>query len=213
MELVQKHLQLWKSLEATNMQDIVIIGAGGHAKVVSDIITANGDNVLGYLDDSIKDNTLGVIDDFTKYIDKAKFVIAIGNSEVREKLSKELNCKWHTAIHPSAVISSSAKIEEGTVVMPNAVINAGATIGKHCIINTGAIVEHDNRIGNYCHVSVGSRLGGTVSVGNNVWLGIGSTIINNITIADDVYIGAGAVVVCDLLEAGTYIGVPAKKWK
>lgn len=191
---------------------VVIIGASGHGKVIADIIKANNDEVVGFLDDDASKKPLDKISDYTKYIDY-EFVIAIGDSNIREKLSKELKCKWYTAIHPSAVISPSAKIGEGTVIMPEVVINADAIIGKHCIINTRAVVEHDNNIGNYSHISVGAKLGGTTNIGKSCWIGIGATVSNNITICDNVIIGAGAVVVDNITEPGTYVGVPAKKIK
>lgn len=191
---------------------VIIIGASGHGKVIADIIKANNDEVVGFLDDDTKKETLGKITDYIKYIDY-EFVIAIGNSQIRERLAKELKCKWYTAIHPTAVVSPSIKIGEGTVIMPEAVINADAIIGKHCIINTRAVAEHDNIIGDYSHISVGAKLGGTTNIGKSCWIGIGATVSNNITICDNVIIGAGAVVVDNITEPGTYVGVPAKKIK
>ena len=192
------------------MKKIVILGAGGHAHVIADIVEAEGNKVVAFLDDDLnKEDCSGQISSYKKYID-CEFIIGIGNADVREKLST-LDVKWHTAIHPSAIISKTAKICEGTVVMPNAVINARSVIGNHCIINTGAIVEHDNKIADFAHISVGANLGGTVSIGRKTWVGIGSTLKNNVSIVDNVIIGAGAVVVKNIEEAGTYIGVPTQK--
>ena len=190
-------------------KNVIVIGASGHGRVIADIVRANGDNVLGFLDDDESKETLGKISDYVSYRD-AEFVIGIGNTAVRKKFA-ELPLKWYSAIHPSAIIATSAEIGEGSVVMPNAVINAGAKIGKHCIINSGAVVEHDNTIGDYSHVSVGAKLGGTVEVGNSVWIGIGATVINNVSVCDGAFIGAGAVVVKNITEPGTYIGIPAKR--
>ena len=194
------------------MKKIVIFGAGGHAHIIADIVETEGNNVCAFLDDnpSISDRN-GNIADYLKYPD-CEFIIGIGNTETREKLSK-LNLSWHTAIHPTAVISKSAEIGEGTVIMPNAVVNARAKIGKHCIINTGAIVEHDNYIDDYSHISVGVNVGGTVCIGKRTWIGIGATIINNISICDDVFVGAGATVVQSINQKGLYLGVPAKQCK
>ena len=97
------------------------------------------------------------------------------------------------------------------MIMANAVVNAGAKIGKHCIINTGAIVEHDNQLDDYVHVSVGAKLAGTVSVGKSTWIGIGVSVKNNLSICSNCMIGAGAVVVKDIVNAGTYVGVPVRK--
>lgn len=188
-------------------KNVVILGASGHGHVIADIVTASGDKVIGFLDDDSSKDVIGKISDYSNF-DNVEFVIGIGNTDVRKKLSK-LPLKWYTAIHPSAVVSVSAEIGEGTVVMPNVVINSQSIIGKHCIINTGAIVEHNNEIGDYSHISVGARLGGTVIIGKEVWVGIGSTIRNNNFICDKCIIGAGAVVVKSIVESGTYIGVPA----
>ena len=192
------------------MKKIVILGAGGHAHVIADIVESQGNQVVAFLDDNIEQpDCSGPISDYINYTD-VEFVIGIGKSDIREKLSR-LALNWHTAIHPSAIVSTSVKIGNGTVVMPNAVINARTIIGEHCIVNTGAIVEHDNVIGSYSHISVGANLGGMVSIGNRCWIGIGSTVKNNCSICDDVVIGAGAVVVKNIVEGGTYIGVPAMK--
>lgn len=194
------------------MKNVVIIGAGGHGKVVADIVAACGDNLIGFLDDSSDDErVIGGIGSFGMYQD-ARFIVAIGNSEARKEIVSRLDgVSWYTAIHPSAVVSPSAKIGEGSVVCPNAVINAGAVIGKHCIINTASVVEHDNTIGDWCHISVGAKLGGTVKIGDCTWVGIGATVINNISVCAGTLIGAGAVVVKDITEPGTYIGIPARK--
>ena len=191
------------------MKDVIIIGASGHGKVIADTIEASGDKVIGFLDDDTSKEVLGQVADYDKF--DAEFVIAIGNPEIRERIANSLKCKWYTAVHPAAVVSPSAVIGEGTVVMPNAVINADAVVGNHCIVNTGAVVEHDNKLGDYVHISVGAKLGGTVSVGDRTWIGIGACVSNNTNICSDSMIGAGAAVVKDITEAGTYVGVPAKK--
>lgn len=192
------------------MKEVVILGAGGHAHVISDIIKAEGNKVVAFLDDDLNQaDCSGPISDFCNY-KNCEFVIGIGNADTREKLSS-LNLKWHTAIHPSAIISDSASIGEGTVVMPNAVINARSKIGKHCVINTASVIEHDNEIGDFSHVSVSTTLGGTVSIGKKCWIGIGSTIKNNVSICDEVLIGAGSVVVNNIEENGIFFGIPAKK--
>lgn len=139
---------------------VILIGGGGHSKVVIDCIQASGGQAVGILDDGIAVGTsvlgvpvLGKIEDYTKYL-QHQFLIAIGNNSIRRRISQQLQVKWYTAIHPSAVVSPHARIGVGTVVMPRAVINAGAIIGSHCIVNTGVIVEHDNRIADYGDIYV-----------------------------------------------------------
>ena len=194
------------------MKKVVILGASGHAHVVADIILASGDEVVAFLDDNPgATDRSGAIKDYIKY-DNCEFVVGIGSTQVREQLSR-LPLNWYTAIHPSAIISQSAFINEGTVVMPNAVINAGAKVGCHCIINSGAIVEHDDVIEDFVHVSVGAKLGGNVNVGRATWIGIGATVSNDINICGDSMIGAGSVVVKDIKTCGVYAGAPAKMIK
>ncbi len=198
---------------------VVIIGAGGHGRVIADIAEANGDFVVGFLDDgntpNDKVNVIGTGADAFKYCDgETELFVAIGNCESRKKIMNGLpDAKWYTAIHPSAVISPSAVIGVGTCIMPNVVVNNSAVIGKGVIVNTNASVDHDDVIGDYVHIACGACLAGAVNVEEGTWIGIGSTVINNISICSNVMIGAGAVVVKDITEEGTYVGIPAKKIK
>ena len=200
---------------------VILLGGGGHAKVIADSIRARGDEVAGILDDGIPAGTmvmdipvLGKISEFEKYSEH-KCIISIGSNGIRQRIAGQLagKARWYTAIHPSAIISPHAAVGEGSVVMPGAVINAGAKVGAHCIVNTGAIVEHDNELADFVHVSPAAALGGTVTVGALTHIGIGATVRNNINICGGCTIGAGAVVVKDIEEPGTYVGVPAKKIK
>ena len=198
---------------------VVIIGAGGHGRVVADTVEVCGDTVAGFLDDGTtandKVNVIGKVSDAEKFCNGETYLfVAIGNCEIREKIMNSLpDAKWYTAIHPSAVISPSATIKEGTCVMPNAVVNNSAVVGKGVIINTCASVDHDDVIGDFVHIACGAHIAGTVTVGKGTWIGIGATISNNVSICDGVMLGAGAVVVKDITEKGTYVGVLAKKVK
>lgn len=198
---------------------VVIIGAGGHGRVVADIVECCGDIVLGFLDDgdmqNNKVNVMGKSSDAIKYCDGETYLfVAVGNPNVRERIMNSLpNAKWYTAIHPSAVISKSAEIGEGTCVMPNAAVNNSAVVGRGVIINTCASVDHDDVIGNFVHIACGAHIAGTVTVGDRTWIGIGSSVSNNLSIGSDIMIGAGTVVVKEIQEKGTYVGVPAKKIK
>lgn len=208
-------------------EDVIIIGAGGHAKVIADIIHKSRDNVLGFLDDTkekgnviIKDinlKVIGKVDEcirISKINSNVKFIIAIGNNQIRKQIAESYkDIEYYTAIHPSAQIALDVEIEDGTAIMANACINTSTKIGKHCIINTGAIVEHDNQIENYVHISPNGTCCGTVKVGELTHIGAGAIVKNNIRITSECVIGAGAIVVKDIIEKGTYIGVPAKKKK
>lgn len=205
---------------------VVIIGAGGHAKVIADIVEKSGDTVYGFLDDKLPEGTIiannklfKVIGDFNKRFtlpithQDLEFVIAIGDNKKRKEIAEKSvhNIKYYTAIHPSATIGLDVSIGEGTVVMANSCINTSATIGRHCIINTGSIIEHDNVLEDYVHISPNATLAGTVKVGERTHIGISATVKNNIEICEECIIGAGAVVVKDIKEKGTYVGVPARR--
>ena len=199
-------------------KSIIIIGAGGHGRVVADAARLNGYENILYLDDAenCAVELSGKTCDYVKYIDECDFFVAIGNSVIREKITNILingGANVVSIIHPSAIIGSNVNIGIGTFVAPGAVINTGSTIGKGVIINTCASVDHDCIIADFCHISVGARIAGTVTIGHGTFLCAGATVINNHSICDGCVIGAGAVVIKNLTESGTYVGVPAKKIK
>lgn len=196
------------------MKKVIIIGAGGHGKVVADIIRLSGDKVVGFLDDKPPENfvgfnVIGNTEDIGKWFDCLYFV-AIGNAEIRKKIMKN-NVHWYTAIHPTAVIASDVKIGEGTLFAANSVVNPGSEIGRGCIVNTAATVDHDCILEDFVHVSPGAHLSGSVRVGSETWICVGACIVNNVEICGDCIIGAGAAVTRNIVEAGTYVGVPVRK--
>ena len=202
------------------MKDLIIIGAGGHGRVVADIAQKLGFyKTISFLDDGEAKETmalpiLGKTLDVEKYIDTADIFVAIGNSKVRADFIEQLLAKGANVpilIHPSAMVGACVEIEVGTAIMAGAVINPCSKIGKGVILNTCSSVDHDCEVGDFCHIAVGVHIAGTVCLGKNVCLGAGVTVKNNVNICSDCIIGAGAVVVKDIKEKGTYIGVPAKK--
>ncbi|MCD8914594.1 acetyltransferase [Staphylococcus simulans] len=202
------------------MNKIFIIGNGGHAKVVKDVINASSKyQIAGHLDDAIKEKHMvdGLIYDSLSNIDEYRndflFHIGIGNNLVREKIFEELDIKiekFPVLIHPSAVIGSSAQIGLGSVVMPNAVINAEAEIGNHVIVNTASVIEHDNKISDYTHVSPNATLTGNVTLGKYSQVGAGATIIPNKRVGKNVIVGAGATVISNIENSCIVAGTPAK---
>ena len=197
---------------------LIIIGAGGHGKVVANIAVLNGYKEIYFLDDdtSKKDigkyQIIGTTKDIDRYKNEYDFFIAIGNNETRKKLAMLLldnNIKPVSLIHPSAVIDSTVQIGSGVVVMANAVINADTMIGNNVIINTASSIDHDCIINDYVHISPGVHIAGNVHIGERSWLCIGSTIINNITVGADIIVGAGATVINNIDENGIYVGIPA----
>ena len=198
------------------MNRLVIVGAGGHGKVIADNALKNGYSDINFVDDHATGECMGFpIVGTCVEIDrlndgKTDFVIGIGSNEIRKRIAERYDVNWITLIHPSAQIAVNVSIGKGTVIMACAVINACTIIGEHCIINTGAIVEHDNQIGDYVHISPGAKLSGTVVVGARTWIGTGASVINNTDICEDVIVGVGAVVICDIRNKGTYVGLISK---
>ena len=198
---------------------VIIVGAGGHAKVVADIVRKSSDEVVGFLDDDATrigmeffgSKILGKCMDYRRYADDCSFILALGNNATRKRLSEEMQCRWYTAIHPSAVLGENSQIGEGCCIAAGAVINPNAKIGKHTIINSCAVAEHDVEIGDYTHLSPNSTVCGMTKIGALAWIGAGSTVIQGLSVCDGVTVGAGSVVIRSLEEAGTYVGAPARK--
>jgi sugar O-acyltransferase (sialic acid O-acetyltransferase NeuD family) len=199
------------------MEKFYLYGASGHGKVVCEILSASGIDVEAFIDDNQAiSECLGrpVVHD---YQNLSKIIVSVGSNKIRRNIVKKISaCEngkepaFATAIHPSAVVSPSAKIGEGTVVMAGAIINADAVIGKHCIINTGASVDHDCVLGDYSHIAPHATLCGNVHVGEGTIVGVGACVVPSVLIGDWVTIGAGAAVICDINDGATAIGVPAK---
>lgn len=198
------------------MNRLIIIGASGHGKVVADIAKKSGYTDIVFLDNdkNIKYCAgypiLGP--DLVTSEFEGDLFVAVGNSEVRKKLMNRYSERtFPVLIHPSAVIAEGVDIGRGSVVMAGAVINSEAKIGQGVIINTSSSVDHDCIVNDYSHISVGAHLCGTVIIGESTWVGVGAVVSNNIKICANTVIGAGAVVIKDIMEQGTYIGVPARK--
>ncbi len=201
-------------------KEIIIIGASGHGKVIADIALKVGYKKIAFLDDDITVKScmeypvVGIVSDSIKYAD-FDFVVAIGNSEIREKIMNfliENKLNVVSLVHPNATMAENVKIGVGCVIMAGAVINSDTSIGQGVIINTCASVDHDCEIGDFTHISVGSHVCGTVNIGKQVWLGAGSTVINNVNVCNGCIIGAGAVVVKNIENSGKYVGIPAKEF-
>lgn len=199
------------------MNRLIIIGAGGHGKVIADNALKNGYTDISFVDDNATGKCLefpiiGNSADIEHLNDgNTDFVIGVGNNATRKNISEKYSVNWVTLIHPSAIIATHVSIGVGTVVMAGAIVNSATSIGSHCIINTGAIIEHDNAIGDYVHISPGAKLSGTVSVGESTWIGTGANVINGISVCANVIIGTGAVITKVIDSEGTYVGVPARK--
>ena len=196
----------------------MILGAGGHGRVVAEIALLSGKYTdIAFLDDKAPDTAFpyAYVDKcevFANYLGTCDFFVAIGNAAIRCRLQTEVEEAGGniiTLIHPSSIISKDVTIGNGTVVMAGAIVNTGAKIGNGVILNTASSVDHDCIVEDFCHVSVGAHLCGTVHLGAGTWIAAGATVINNVTICPDCLIGAGATVTHDLVNAGIYKGTPA----
>lgn len=199
------------------MKTLGIIGAGGHGKVIADIAKKIGyEEVLFFDDDKAVDRcgAYPVVGTTQDIFDRdCHAFVAIGNPAVRTRLQERLmqvgKC-IPVLVHPNAVVAEDAQLGAGTVIVAGAVVNPGARIGKGCILNTCSSVDHDCIIEDYVHVAVGAHVAGAVRIGHHTWVGAGATVSNNVNICANCMIGAGAVVCKDIVEEGTYLGVPAR---
>lgn len=209
------------------MEDIILLGLGGHAHSVVDSIEQAGRyNIIGFLDTEEMQGkhfrdymVLGTDDALKKFYDSGirnAFITIgfMGHGNIRNRLYKQLKDAGYTVpaiIDSTAVISESAAFEDGIFVGKNAVINVNARIGKMCIINTGAIVEHDCEIGMFSHIAVGSVLCGGVSVGEQTLIGANATVIQERKIGNCCIIGAGSIVNKDIQDHVIRYGTTEKQ--
>ena len=203
------------------MKRLAILGASGHGKVVADIAELAGWDEVVFFDDAwseLKNNSAwAVVGDTDKLLSTlhefSGVSVAIGNNVIRlNKLEflSELGAPLPSIIHPSAVVSRYAKINDGSVICAGVVVNADSNIGFGSILNTACSIDHDCILGEAVHVSPGSRLAGGTHVGQCAWVGIGAVVRQLISIGAYSVVGAGAVVVKDVSEQTTVVGNPAK---
>jgi len=208
------------------MEKIILIGGGGHARVLIDLINACGSyEIAGIVDAQLapgvsvsgvtvvgNDSILPEL--YGKGIKNA--CIAVGSVKDNSK-RKTLYEKVKYAgflipalVHPSAIVSGKSKIHEGVQVMAGAIVQTGVLIGEDTIVNTGAIVEHDCAIGNHAHICPGATLSGGCLIGEGAFIGAGATVLQGIKIGDNSVVSAGAVVIKNVPDNATVIGVPAR---
>lgn len=203
---------------------IIIIGAGGHAKVAIDTLNAMGVSIIGITDQDSSTHgstvcrlpVLGDDHEITKYpTDRVRLVNGVGStrvSKLRQRLFQQFQKQgyvFHTLIHPSAIIGTDASLGEGVQIMAGAIVQPECRLGDNIIVNTGAQIDHDCIIGNHVHIAPGAILSSGVRVGKMSHVGAGATVIQNITIGDESMIAAGAVVVRDVPNKAQVAGVPA----
>ncbi len=200
---------------------IVILGGGGHARVLAEAIVACSLTLAGHVapkaaDQAVMGRWLGDDDALAGLVAMGHglalglgFVDAKG-AERRGNLVRRWEDALVTVIHPSAHVSPSAQLSPGVFVAVGAVVGTGTQIGAGSIVNSGAVVDHDAQIGANVHIATGARLAGGVTVGRDVLVGLGALLRQGVTIGDGAVIGAGAVVVGDVAPSALMLGVPAR---
>ncbi|NMC31108.1 MAG: acetyltransferase [Veillonellaceae bacterium] len=204
------------------MNGLLIIGAGGHGKVIADIASALGQwESIAFLDDKYPElrqvldwPVIGNIDNLGMYRrDFAAIFVAVGDNAIRKKLMKWAETEGFelpVLIHPRAAVSRFAVIGPGTIINNQAAVNANAKIGKGCIVNTGATVGHDCVMNDFVHVAPGASLAGETAIDDLCWIGMRSAVIEQVKLGVGVVIGAGAVVLENVPDHKLVVGVPAK---
>lgn len=194
---------------------LLVIGAGGHAKVVIDAAVASGWEVAGVVGRP-GDGTeiLGrMISHDAGGVDADAFIVAIGRNSVRQRYYdsyRELGLAPATVIHPSAIVSEAADIGVGTFIGAGAIVNVDAFVGENVILNTACVVDHDCFIGDHSLIGPTASLCGEVTIGMGVMFGAGANAIPGTTVGAWSVCGAGTVVVDDLAPGMVYVGVPAR---
>ena len=207
---------------------VIVLGAGGHAKVLIDVLRIKAITIVGITSIELQDinrklngiNIIGNDDVIFSYTPESVHLVNgigyTGKTEKRRKLFEFFKGKGYSfagVIHPSAVISHDVQMDEGVQVMAGAVIQAGSKIEKNTIINTKVSVDHDCVIGSHVHLAPGVTISGGVQVADDVHIGAGATIIQGIRIGKKCLIGAGSLVLNDVKDGVTVFGAPAREAK
>lgn len=206
-------------------QPVIVLGSGGHAKVLIETLLASSTMIAGIADpapSTVGQLVLGVPvignDDIVREFppEEIRLVNGIGSvglpvrrQELFERF-KALGYRFATIVHPSAVVASDVELSEGAQIMAGAVIQPGSRIGSNVIVNTRASVDHDCIIGDHVHIAPGATLSGDIVVGDSCHIGTGATVIQGIRIGPGSVIGAGTLVLKNVPPFVTVVGVPAK---
>lgn len=209
------------------MPEIVVIGGGGHAKVLISVLRKAGYAVKGYTDKEDRGNILGTPylgnDSMLRQMVRAeaslRAIIGVGKidaSPLRLSLQNEIGAlgfDFPAICSPHAIINEAVVLGAGTAVLDGVIVNSGVEIGNACILNTHCTIEHDCLIGENVHIAPGVTLSGGVTIGDNCMVGVGANVIQSVSICAGCLIGAGSTIVKDITLPGTYVGNPAKRIK
>ncbi len=204
------------------MLPLLVVGAGGHAKVVIDAALRSGRQIVGVLDDDASKHgrpfysttVLGPVAGLERWGDgRTECVVAVGSNPQRQRLQSDAAAAGLQAavvVHPCACVAPTAIISAGSVLFAGAIVNADARVGLGSIVNTGASVDHDCMIGDWVHVAPGVAICGGVQIGEGTLVGVGARIIPGVKIGRGCLVAAGAVVCRDLPDYARVAGVPAR---
>jgi len=208
-------------------EKVIIIGSGGHAKVLIDIIQKSKKyDIAGYVDFEDHGKIFGIKylgadnclrDIYNGGVNKA--VLGIGQVNVTKKRDeivgrlKRLGFFFPAIISRNAIINQEVSIGEGVQILDGVVVNCSSIIGDFAIINTKATIEHDCKIGNFCHIGTGAILSGGVAIGDFSMIGSNAVVVQYKKIVSECFIGSGGVVINDMSEKGIYVGNPVRKIK
>ena len=201
-----------------NNHPLIIVGCGGHGRVVADIARAAGQHVIGFLDDDPTAKKTGCVilgtvrGALLRYIDGHQFVVGIGANPARRHISERILAaggRLGTLVHPTAILAPDVSIDVGTVVMAGAIVNTGSTIGRFSVVNTGAILDHDNVVEDNVHISPGCSLAGGVVCRRDSFIGTGASIIPRVVIGEGAVVAAGAAVIRNVEPSTLVAGCPA----
>jgi len=202
---------------------LLVYGAGGHGKVVADVASSAGFEVLGFIDDAPPRQAMKIwglpvssweqIRARRPELGDVAVALGIGDNRARQRCYERVTAEGllvPALVHASAVVATTATIGPGAVVMALAAVNPDAAVGEGAILNTGCVVEHDCRVGRFAHLSPNSALGGEVRIGDWAHLGLGAVVLPGIVVGAGARVGAGAVVHRDVPDGATVVGVPAR---
>lgn len=205
--------------------ELLVLGAGGHAKVLIDALLLSAIPVKAVLEPNQElwgKTLLGVPivagDDYILSHQPQDILLlnglgSISDTQPRRKLFERWKAhgyQFASVIHPKAIVSPFACLGEGVQIMAGAVLQAGVTVAENSVINTGAIVEHDCQIAAHVHIAPGARLAGSVTLGQASHIGLSASILQNLTVGENCLVAAGAVVINSVASGVTVMGIPAR---
>jgi sugar O-acyltransferase (sialic acid O-acetyltransferase NeuD family) len=206
------------------MEKLVVIGGGGHAKVLISVLKKLPWNVVGYTDVEDRGAILGVpcvgddamLPDILSTHWRCAALVGVGKVDASllrmhlQERAESLGFTTPVIVSPDAIVNDEVVLGAGTAILDAAIVNSGTATGRGCIVNTNSTVEHDCHLGDNVHVASGATVCGGVTIGHNCLIGAGAIVVQGARICDGCLVGAGAVVTRDLLVPGTYVGLPAE---